>query len=288
MSEESNKPNWLNRLSAFWHGESNHHPLEALAALLQQAQQQQVLNEETARMLENVLEINTLQVRDIMIPRGQMVLIEEAWDLNQVLAVIVEAGHSRYPVVDEEHKQLRGILLSKDLLPLWLKPDASASWQDVVRTATIVPESKALDSMLRDFKSNRNHMALVIDEYGALSGLVTIEDVIEEIVGEIDDEHDEIEDANILPLNDGSFQIKALTPIEEFNEAFQCAWSDENVDTVGGLILEQLGYLPPVGESMNLNDWQVTVLKANQKRLILLHFNKKEALEACFDNENKK
>lgn len=270
MSGEPPKTNWLNRLSAFWQDNANESPLEALHMTINQLRQQNIINEDSTRMLENVLKINTIRVRDIMIPRAQMVLIEDNWSLEKILGVILESGHSRYPVVDEEHKTLRGILLSKDLLSLLANGEKEV--MSILRPATIVPESKALDAMLRDFKSNRNHMALVIDEYGLLSGLITIEDVIEEIVGEIDDEHDEIADASIFKTADGGFQVKALTTIEEFNAYFSSDLSTEYADTIGGYVLEKMGKMPEIGETLTIENWQVLVLKANVKRLILLKF----------------
>ena len=268
MNEEPPKPNLLERLSTLWANDSDE---DYLQTLLKHIRAKQLVSDDTAHMMENLLEFNQTQVRDVMIPRGQMVLIEENDPLAKVLEIVLESGHSRYPVVDEEHRQLRGILLAKDLLPALVRGQ-QPTVLELVRPATIVPESKALDAMLRQFKSNRNHMALVIDEYGALSGLLTIEDVIEEIVGEIDDEHDEIASAPIVPNADGSFQISALTPIDEFNRYFNVELSDEHADTIGGQVLEQFGRLPASGETIELAGWLVTVLKADKKRLISLNF----------------
>ena len=228
-------------------------------------------------MLERLTTLDDTRVRDIMIPRGQILLIEEDWSLEQIFNVIIESGHSRYPVVDETHEQIRGILLSKDLLPYAFRQQLPRDISTLLRPATIVPESKPLDAMLRDFKTNRNHMALVIDEYGNLSGLVTIEDVIEEIVGEIDDEHDEIAASPITPNSDGSYQVSALTPIATYNETFNADLSDEDADTIGGYIQHILGKMPEIGETADLGDWQATVSKANQRQLISLHLRYRPA-----------
>ena len=270
MSEEhpEPKPSLLSRLTALWSNNEEPDFHTTFHELVTQARASGDIGDETAQMLERLTTLGDTRVRDIMIPRGQMLLIEEDWSLEQIFNVIIESGHSRYPVVDETHEQIRGILLSKDLLPHAFRQQLPEDISTLLRPATIVPESKPLDAMLRDFKTNRNHMALVIDEYGNLSGLVTIEDVIEEIVGEIDDEHDEIAD---------SYQVSALTPIPAFNEAFDMTLSDEEADTIGGYIQHILGKMPEIGETAALGDWQATVSKANQRQLISLHLRYRPA-----------
>lgn len=273
MNEDpsESKISWLDRLSALW-GESatSEDSLHAIRVAVKAAQEGQTISADTARMMESLLVIHETQVRDIMIPRGQMVVIQENWDMDKVLAVILKSGHSRYPVVDEEHEKLLGLLLSKDLLPLLCRGEKEDGFMHLLRDATVVPESKPLDTMLHDFRTQRTHMALVMDEYGSLSGLVTIEDVIEEIVGEIDDEHDEIEDADIISLQDGSYQVKALTPIEDFNEAFATTLSDADADTIGGHILALMGRMPVNGEHVQIADLDITISKANQRRILML------------------
>ena len=279
MSEEhpEPKPSLLGRLTALWSNNEEPDFHDAFHELIAQACTNGDIGEETAQMLERLTTLDDTRVRDNMIPRGQRLLIEEDWSLEQIFNVIIESGHSRYPVVDETHEQIRGILLSKDLLPYAFRQQLPRDISTLLRPATIVPESKPLDAMLRDFKTNRNHMALVIDEYGNLSGLVTIEDVIEEIVGEIDDEHDEIADAPISANSDGSYQVSALTPIPAFNEAFDMTLSDEEADTIGGYIQHILGKMPEIGETAALGDWQATVSKANQRQLISLHLRHRPA-----------
>lgn len=280
MSEDNQEPkqSLLSRLSALWNNneESENIP-EAIRDLLHQARAGKQIGEDTTQMLERLLTIDDTRVRDIMVPRGQIIFLEENWSLEHIFNVITESGHSRYPVVDETHEQVRGILLSKDLLPCAFGRPLPATIPEMLRPATIVPESKPLDAMLRDFKTNRNHMAIVIDEYGNLSGLVTIEDVIEEIVGEIDDEHDEIAAAPIIENSDGSYQVQALTPIDTFNDTFNTDLSDDEADTIGGYIQHILGKVPDIGESADLGSWLATVSKANRRQIISLHLRPQES-----------
>ncbi len=273
MSDDTCEPknSWLRKLTSLLSDKNRpRHPYNAFLTLLKEYRLSGTINEDTAMMMESLLELNETQVRDIMIPRGQMVLIEENWSLEKVLGVIIESSHSRYPVLDENHEKLLGILISKDLLPLLVEGDGNGRFLDMMRPATMVPESKPLDAMLREFRTNRNHMAVVIDEYGNLSGLVTIEDVIEEIVGEIDDEHDEIPDAEVRILGDGSHQVNALMTIERFNEGFATTLDDRDADTIGGYVLNQFGRMPIAGESIIIGNWQANIFKANQRRILML------------------
>ena len=273
MNDEpsGSKPSWFEKFSSFFGDNgSEDSPRQTLTNLIHQARSDGLVEEDTAQMMEALLHISDTQVRDTMIPRGQIILIEDHWPLEKVLAVIIEAGHSRYPVVDADHKNIRGILLSKDLLILLASGEGNADYLSCIRRATIVPESKRLDVMLREFRSNRNHMALVIDEYGDLSGLITIEDVIEEIVGDIDDEHDEVADAPIVANADGSCQVKALTLIADFNGYFGTQLSDEDADTIGGFVSQQLGRVPVHGDTLEIAGLRIKVTKANQRRVISL------------------
>lgn len=280
MNDEpsGSKPSWFEKISGFFSDNgADDSPRQTLINLIHQARTDALIDEDTAQMMEALLHIGQSQVRDTMIPRGQIVLIEDHWPLEKVLAVIIESGHSRYPVIDADHKNIRGILLSKDLLTLLADGGGSGDYLHCVRRATIVPESKRLDAMLREFRSNRNHMALVIDEYGDLSGLITIEDVIEEIVGDIDDEHDEIEDAPIIANSDGSYQVKALTLIADFNAYFGTQLSDEDADTIGGFVAQQLGRVPVRGDALEFAGLQVKVTKASQRRVLNLWVRAAEA-----------
>ncbi len=272
------RPGWLKKLSTLLSdNDSAEDPYTAFLALLNEARFKKTLNEDTAAMMESLLDLHQTQVRDIMIPRGQITLIQENWSLDKMLGVIIDSGHSRYPVVDEDHEKILGILITKDLLPMLVSDDETTHFMNVLRKATMVPESKPLDAMLREFRTNRNHMAVVIDEYGNLSGLVTIEDVIEEIVGEIDDEHDEIPDAEVRALGDGSYQVKALMMIEHFNEQFDTTLSDEDADTIGGYVLQQFGRMPVTGEALDIEQWHLVIAKANQRRILSLKVSEREA-----------
>jgi magnesium and cobalt transporter len=203
-----------------------------------------------------------------------MVVIPLEDPLEEVLPLILESGHSRFPVIGEDRDEVEGILLAKDLLRQFAENSGPLDLQTLVRPAVVIPESKRLNMLLRDFRASRNHMAIVVDEYGGVSGLITIEDVLEEIVGEIDDEHDEEEEAPIKQLGKNRFQINALTEVEEFNEAFSCDFSDEGYDTVGGLLLAEFGRVPEKGEEVVLADrFQFRVTVADNRRIIMLEMS---------------
>lgn len=247
------------------------HPLQRLLSLLDESQQEKIINDDTAEMAKALLTLNQKQVRDIMIPRGQMIVFQEEDNMHDVLKVILSSGHSRYPVLAEENKSVRGILLSKDLLALLVNKHLDEQYfLSILRPPMIVPEGKPLDAMLREFRSSRNHMAVVIDEYGTVSGLVTIEDVIEEIVGEIDDEHDEIPQSDVRVMTDNLYHVNALMTIEDFNHRFNEHFSNEDADTIGGYVLAHLGRMPHAGESFICNGWHFTIARANKRRIIAL------------------
>tara|TARA_R100001039_G_scaffold31574_1_gene24196 strand:- start:877 stop:1575 length:699 start_codon:yes stop_codon:yes gene_type:complete len=214
-----------------------------------------------------------MQVREIMIPRSQMVSIKASSDPRDFLPTIIDCAHSRFPVLGDDPDEVIGILLAKDLLPLILDPARMDRFaiKDHIRSAMVVPESKRLDSLLREFRISRNHMAIVVNEYGGVAGLVTIEDVLEQIVGEIEDEHDvEEEDYLIKDLDDQEYTVKALTPIDDFNEHFHCQFSDEEFDTIGGLVMQKFGRLPGRDESVELDGYLFTVLSADGRTIRLL------------------
>jgi magnesium and cobalt transporter len=243
-----------------------------LIGLLRQAEREGTLDPDTELTLEGALSVADMKVRDIMVPRVEMVVLEEDTGLNLMLPIIVESLHSRFPVVDEKHEHVLGILLAKDLLP-YLCPDPSSTrrfaLRDLLRPPVFVPESKRLPILLREFRTGRNHMAVVVDEYGIYAGLVTIEDVIEQIVGEIDDEHDVNEENPIRPL-DRHFAIKARTPVAEFNAYFHAHLPEADHDTVGGLILHQLGRVPEPGERVDLSGFCFEVVRADARHILTL------------------
>jgi len=240
------------------------------------------IDAEEKSMLAGVLEVSETQVRDVMIPRSQMVVIDIDDDINEMIRVIVESGHSRFPVMGEDRDEVLGVLLAKDLLRYFgRKAGQDVPVRKLLRPAAVIPESKRLNALLNEFRASHNHMAIVVDEYGGVSGLLTIEDVLEEIVGEIDDEHDPEEDAYIRPEGDRNgkpcFAVRALTRIEDFNEFFECELSDEEYDTVGGLVMHELGRLPRRGESVDFGGFEFSVTKADKRRIGALRVQRQEA-----------
>jgi magnesium and cobalt transporter len=218
-----------------------------------------------------------MQVRDIMIPRAQMVVVERDADLKVILQTVVESAHSRFPAVGENRDEVIGILLAKDLLPYFLDgEDNRFNLRDILRPAVFIPESKRLNVLLKEFRASRNHIAIVVDEYGGVAGMVTIEDVLEQIVGEIEDEHDVEEDAYIFEHRNEEYTVKAITPIEDFNDYFQTNFSDEEFDTIGGLVMNGFGHMPKRGEKLDLGDFHFKVLRASNRQIYLLQVSHRE------------
>lgn len=259
---------WIERLSQALLGEPRDR--EQLVELLRDAQRRNLLDPDALAMIEGVLQVSELRVRDIMIPRAQMVAVQKDQRLEEFLPEIIAAAHSRVPVIGDDRAEVVGILLAKDLLRYLYQPEVRFVMRDVMRPAVFVPESKRLDVLLREFRSSRNHMAIVVDEYGAVSGLVTIEDVLEQIVGEIEDEYDVDDDTHIRKRSDFEYIVKALSPIEDFNEYFSADFSDQEYDTIGGLVLNGFGHVPERGESLDLGRFRFKVLRADNRRIHLL------------------
>lgn len=268
-SSEPRQRSWLERIAQVFSDEPT--DIKSLLTMLRTAEQDQVLDADALSIIEGALQVSSMQVREIVIPRPQMATVSLQHSLAEILDIVVEAAHSRFPVTGENPDQIIGILLAKDLLPLALNPEAERfNLKDIIRPATFVPESKRLNVLLKEFRETRNHMAIVIDEYGTASGLVTIEDVLEQIVGEIDDEFDVDDESYIKRLYDQQYIIKALTPVEDFNEYFLTTFSEEEADTVGGLVLQELRYIPERDESVALGDFQFTVLNSDSRQIRLL------------------
>lgn len=244
---------------------------EEIHNLLQQAES--VFDTDEQNMLQGVLEVAETQVREVMIPRSQMVVIERNQSLEDMLKVIVKSGHSRFPVIGDDRDEVLGILLAKDLLRHFGNGNnGDLRIEDYLRPAAVIPESKRLNALLKEFRDSHNHMAIVVDEYGGVSGLLTIEDVLEEIVGEIDDEHDpeEAESIQLESEGDGAgpiWLVRALTRIEDFNEYFGSDLSDEDYDTIGGLVMHELGRLPRRGEKLTFDGFGLRVVKADKRRI---------------------
>jgi len=263
--------NWLERLgNLFSSGPSDR---DELLELLRSLREREVIDLDTLGIIEGAVQVADMQVREIMIPRAQMIAIRTSGNPRDFLPTIIECAHSRFPVLADDPDDVQGILLAKDLLPLALDPARMDRFniKDHLRQAMIIPESKRLDSLLREFRASRNHMAVVVNEYGGVAGLVTIEDVLEQIVGEIEDETD-IEDTDYLikSLNNHEYTVKALTPIEDFNEYFRCELSTEDFDTLGGLVMQQFGRLPERNESVQFDRFRFTVLSADGRTIRLL------------------
>ena len=246
---------------------------EELVDLLRDAQRRQLFDADAQAMIEGVLQVADMQVRDIMVPRPQMAVIQHDAPADEILAVIVDSGHSRFPVHGDDKDDILGILLAKDLLRGVVVDNGPPSVHALLRPAVLIPESKRLDVLLREFRQSRNHMAIVIDEHGGVAGLLTIEDVLEQIVGEIDDEHDEAEDgaALIAAQADGQFVVDALIPIADFNERFGADFPDDEYDTVGGLVTAAIGHLPETGEELTLGRFLFRVARADARRVHAFH-----------------
>jgi magnesium and cobalt transporter len=258
---------WLKRIAQGFVGEPQDR--NELLAVLREAGQRGLVDPDALSMLEGVLEVGDLQVRDIMIPRAQMVFVRRDDPFAKLLPVVVESGHSRFPVMDEDRDDIVGILLAKDILRLYTTEVRERfDIREFMRPVVFVPESKRLNVLLKEFRRNRNHMALVVDEYGGVSGLVTIEDVIEQIVGEIDDEFDVEDDHNIRKEAQRQFTVRGVTRIEEFNEYFGAHLSEEEgFDTVAGLLMKEFGRLPRRGDAANIDGFEFRVTRADRRRI---------------------
>src|SRR5688572_7494593 len=257
---------WLRRITQSFSAEPQDRA--ELLEQLREANERGVIDSDAMTMLEGVLDVADLQVRDIMIPRAQMVAVRRDDPPSRILPVVVESGHSRFPVMDEDRDDIVGILLAKDLLRLFAQgvPERF-DIREFMRPAVFVPESKRLNVLLKEFRRNRNHMAIVVDEYGGVSGLVTIEDVIEQIIGDIDDEFDVEDDQNIRKEAERQFAVRGVTRLDEFNEYFGTQILGEGFDTVAGLIMKTLGRLPRRGEAINVDDFEFRVIRADRRRV---------------------
>jgi len=247
---------------------------EDLADMLRSAENESIIDASVLQIMEGALKVSDQQAREIMIPRSQMVIIEDDFTLEQVLEVVISSQHSRFPVVGESSDDIKGILLAKEMLPLLLSGNDSFDLKSLLRPATIIPESKRLNILLQEFREQRYHMAIVVDEYGGVSGLLTIEDILEEIVGEIEDETDEHEEAPILPTESGSFNVEAITEIDDFNEFFDVGLADDEFDTVGGLVLHAFGRLPEINESIDIDGFSFKVTDGDNRKITRLEVTK--------------
>lgn len=278
MSDDrSSQPrSWLERFTDLFSDDPQSR--QDIKDIVREAAERSIVDSDTLTILEGALQVSEMQVRDIMVPRSQMVAIGINDPIQEFLPRIIESAHSRFPVLGEGQNEVLGVLLAKDLLPLILNGQRdSFVLQDILRPTTFVPESKRLNVLLREFRATRNHMAVVVDEFGGAAGLVTIEDVLEQIVGDIEDEHDDHdEDGNIKVMDDGAIMVKALTPVEDFNEHFHTHLPDDDFDTVGGIVIHHFGRVPECNESIRIDQWQFKVVNGTSRQINLLEVTRPE------------
>ena len=266
-SSQPQQKSLIDRIVQFLSGEPQDQ--DDLLEILKEAQEKRLLDAEALTMIEGILEFSKIRVRDIMIPRVQMNAVSKDAKLESIVSVVVELGHSRFPVIEDDKSQVVGVLLAKDLLGHILE-NKNLTVEQIMRPVSVVPESKRLNVLLKEFRTERNHLAIVVDEYGMAAGLVTIEDVLEQIVGEIEDEHDAQEEEYIQKNSDKKYTLKALTPIDEFNEYFSVELKDDEHETVGGFVIHQLGYMPKKGDKLEYEQFRFEVLHADDRRIYLL------------------
>lgn len=272
MSNSSPKSGWFEHIGSLLMRQPEDRA--QLVALLHSAFERDLLDADALTMIEGVMHVSEMQVRDIMIPRSHMDTIDISEKPSEFIPFVIEKGHSRFPVTDGSKDHIIGILLAKDLLRYYSEEE-SFNVREMLRPAVFIPESKRLDILLKDFRCNRNHIAIVVDEYGGVAGLVTIEDVLEQIVGDIEDEYDFDEhEANIVAETNGHYRVKAITEVDSFNEALGATFSDQDFDTIGGIVTNKFGRMPKNGESVIIDHYRFTVLRADSRRLHLLKVEK--------------
>ena len=266
---------WLKQLARLFSPSPSNS--DEVADMLRSAENESIIDADALQIMEGALKVSDLQAREIMIPRSQMKLIESDSSLEDILKVVIQSQHSRFPVVGESSDDIQCILLAKELLPLVLDGKESFNLKAMLRPANIIPESKRINVLLQEFREQRYHMAIVIDEYGGVSGLLTIEDVLEEIVGEIEDETDAHEPEQIRKIDDNCYAVDAITEIADFNEYFDVGFSDDEFDTVAGLIIDELGHLPKVSEKVTINQFNFTVIAGDSRKITQLEVTKSES-----------
>jgi magnesium and cobalt transporter len=268
-TNEQTKPGLLDKIGNLFQSEPQSQT--ELLELINSAKERQLIDQKTKDMIKGVLDVSKLRVRDIMIPRSQMVTLGLTQSVDEFLPILIDSAHSRFPVITEDKDHIVGLLLAKDLIQYGFSSDADEfKIEDILREAVVVPESKRLDTLLKEFRSQRYHMAIVVDEYGGVSGLVTIEDILEVIVGEIEDEFDDVDVAEIRKIGKRTYAVNALTTIDDFNSHFGSRFKIDGQDTIGGLIIHRLGHLPGRGESITIKGYKFKVINADNRRLIQL------------------
>jgi hemolysin (HlyC) family protein len=270
---------WLEKLTALLAHEPQDR--EQLMEILRDAEERDILSEDNLGMIERIFHVSEMQVREVMIPKAQMITVSSDHKIDEILPVVIESGHSRFPVANPSGKEIIGILLAKDLLRYYFNKDLKQfQIKEILRPAVFTSQSKRLDILLREFRVNRNHLAIVLDEYGNVAGLVTIEDVLEQIVGDIEDEYDIDEEDYIKQMNDDLYIVKASTPIAEFNEYFKTNFNDEEFDTISGIILQGFEHLPKRGETIKMQNLRFKILNSDNRRIYLLEVKKGKKKES--------
>lgn len=267
--QDPEQKSWLEKLSMALSSEPSSR--EELVELLRSAEQRRLLNEEALSIIEGALTVSDMQVREVMIPRAQVVFVRLDQTPDEFLPIVIGSGHSRFPVLGENQDEVVGVLLAKDLLSLAQKDrKIKFNLRDNLRPVTAIPESKRLDNLLQEFRATRNHLAVVYDEYGGICGIATIEDVLEQIVGDIEDEYDFEEEGFIHKHTGGAYTVKALTPVDDFNEYFEAGFNEDEFDTIGGIVTHSFGHLPERGEQVSIDGFRFKVLNADGRRVHLL------------------
>ena len=268
-TNEQTKPGLLDKIGNLFQAEPKNQ--SELLELIDSAKERDLIDQKTKEMIKGVLDVSKLRVRDIMIPRSQMVTLGLQQSVQEFLPILIDSAHSRFPVITEDKDHIVGLLLAKDLIKYGFSSEASEfKIEDILRPAVVVPESKRLDTLLKEFRSQRYHMAIVVDEYGGVSGLVTIEDILEVIVGEIEDEFDDVDVAEIRKIGKRTYAVNALTTVDDFNDYFGTSYNIEDQDTIGGVIIHRLGHLPSRGESITIGEYRYKVINADNRRLVQL------------------
>jgi len=284
-TSDSESRTWLERLTQILQVDPRDR--EELLEILRDSEKRALLDADSLGMIEGVLQVSEMQVRDIMIPRSQMSVLSRGQTRDEMLSIIVESGHSRFPVIGDSRDEVQGILLAKDMLRFSLGDSTdNFSIREILRSPVFVPESKRLNVLLKDFRSSQNHLAIVVDEYGGVAGMVTIEDVLEQIVGEIEDEHDIDEGKYILEHDDNHYIVKALTDIEEFNDFFKTRFSTDEFDTIGGLVLSRLGHMPKRDEMVSIDGLSFRILRSDNRRIYLFEVIRDEVSDEVDTTES--
>lgn len=265
--ENQNKKNFMERILHAFQGEPQNR--EELVEVFRDSEENHLIDHDTRDMLEGVIQISEMRVRDVMIPRSQITAIDNSMKFEEIIDVIIKTSHSRYPVISEDKDHVEGILLAKDLLQYLKEGSPKFIISEILRPSVVVPESKKVDRLLKEFREERYHMAIVVDEFGGVSGVVTIEDILEEIVGEIEDEFDDIEDLEVKALNKHTYSVKALLPLDEFDDIFKTNFQRfDDIDTIGGLLMMKFGHLPEKGEVIIIDEYSFKITSADNRRVI--------------------